>query len=245
MRASSSRPDQSRQRYGSASATWRIGASVSADHRRGARAVSPGRDYVSLVGSDHMHVLHHMVDLYHHGIFQGWEEFVLTHKNAEAIMDSHAEYREFKCWVLKEEDLENLLAVMGGTEDDSELKITVMCQHSARMYNNWEEFKIDENANEDAIECVYLEVRLPERGIRELQFHHVGVKSHSATIVVKVTEHGPNALEKRNEIIRKVRRLKPWWSWIAELQAEDILILLTALSLGYLLEPISKTLGVC
>ena len=45
-------------------------------------------------------------------------------------MHSHADHRGFECWVLEEEDIDSLLEVMGGVEEDSEKKITFMCKNS-------------------------------------------------------------------------------------------------------------------
>lgn len=147
-------------------------------------------------------------------------------------MLSHADHRGFECWVLEEEDIDSLLEVMGGKEEDSEIKIKFMCKNSERIYENSEECKTDENANEDPIECVFLEVSIPSKGKRELNFHHVGVKPSSATIVIRVTEEGADALTRKNKIVRRVRRMKPWWSWIAELEAEKLLLSLVAMVLA-------------
>ncbi len=144
-------------------------------------------------------------------------------------MYSHATHRGFECWVLREEDIDSLWKVLGGVDEASDLKITFMCKNSARTYESLVECKTDENSNEDPIECVVVEVSIPENGKRKLTLHHVGTKPASATIVVEVTDTGPDALRKSDEILRGVRRLKPWWSWIAESEAEKALLSLVAM----------------
>jgi len=48
----------------------------------------------------------------------------------------------------------------------------------------------------------------------------------------RVTEEGADALTRKNEIVRRVRRMKPWWSWIAELEAEKLLLSLVMIVLA-------------
>ncbi|MXY90546.1 MAG: hypothetical protein F4Y89_08420 [Gammaproteobacteria bacterium] len=140
-------------------------------------------------------------------------------------MHSHATHRGFEAWILKEEDIKELLEIMGSDEDDSEVIITYICKHSARVYYNFEECKSDKNYNEDPIECVYLEVLVPGKGKRNLDFHHVGIWPSSATISIKITEKGTDAVAIRDELIRRIRRTKPWWSWISWLHIEKILMI--------------------
>lgn len=148
---------------------------------------------------------------------------------AESEMYSHATHRGFECWVLREDDIDSISKVLGAVEEASELKITFMCKNSVRAYESLVECKSDENNNEDPIECVVVEVSIPEKGKRKLALHHVGTKPASATIVAEVTDKGPDALRTRDEILRGVRRLKPWWSWIAESEAEKALLSLVAM----------------
>lgn len=135
-------------------------------------------------------------------------------------MYSNSKHRGFESWVLSDKDLVELLEIMNDRDDTSQIKITFMCKNSVRIYESLEESRTDENSNEDPIECVHLEVVVPQKGKRELDLHYVGIKPSSATISVTVTEQGENARSNRDKIVRRVRRLKPWWSWISELEFE-------------------------
>lgn len=145
-------------------------------------------------------------------------------------MYSNVKHRGFESWVLKIEDIEDLLEIMGGNEDISKIMITFMCKHSVRVYYSLDECKSEKNYNEDPIECMHVEVLVPGKGKWELNLHHVGIWPSSATISVNVTEEGTGAVAKKDEIIRRVRRMKPWWSWISWLHIDLVLIMIIGMA---------------
>lgn len=117
--------------------------------------------------------------------------------------------------------------MIDGLEEPISTDISFKCSRSIRDYKSIEECLMDENPNEDPIECVYIDVVASgENGIRmrKVVLHHVGIYPSSATVIVEISEEGQNARILKDEIVRVIRRMKPWWSWVADIRIENILL---------------------
>lgn len=147
-------------------------------------------------------------------------------------MQTHVDHKGFHAWILNEESFRELYGVMtDGLCEPILTDVTFMCARSVRKYSSLEEFLVDENQNEDPIQCIYIDVTAADDNevrLRNVVLHHIGIYPASPIFRVEVIEGGKaghDAAHSRKEaLVRVIRRMKPWWSYLSGLHTNGLLL---------------------